>query len=149
MKIKMTGIELEAWAKGRWKTAVEQITDHHHGDLLKPLAGIDDAEEFARRLHNNTQIIQRAFRNETPNYRRHAAALIPAIRAAIDADEAEKTDQQSLVATANRECIEATSAVLTGKPLAIIQREAIEAIAALAAVAGVRVQITPAAWQAA
>ncbi|EMO5715854.1 hypothetical protein RVW00_000791 [Enterobacter bugandensis] len=141
MKIKMMAIELEAWAKGRWKTAAELITEHHHGDLLEPLTGIEDAAEFTRRLHNNTQIIQRAFRNDTPTYRRYAAVLVPAVRAAIDAEQAEKTDQQSLVATANRECIEATSAALTGKPRAVVQREAFEAIEVLAQLAGVTVHI--------
>lgn len=141
MKIKTLSLELESWAKGRWKTAAELITNHHAGGLLLQLVGVTDPEEFARRLHNNTQIIQRAFRNDTPTYRRHAAALAPAVRAAIDAEQAEKTDQQSLVATANRECIEATSAVLTGKSPAVIQQETLEAIDALAQLAGVTVQI--------
>lgn len=141
MDIKTLAIELEAWAKGRWKTVVPLIAEHHHGDLLLPLTGINNAEEFARRLHNNTQIIQRAFRNDTPNYRRHAAALAPAIRSAMNAELARQDDTHTRVAIANRECIEATSAALTGKPLAVIQKETFEAIDALAQLAGVTVHI--------
>lgn len=141
MDIKTLAIDLEAWAKGRWKTVVPLIAEHHQGDLLLPLTGINNADEFARRLHNNTQIIQRAFRNDTPNYRRNAAALAPAIRAAMNAELARQDDTHIRVAIANRECIEATSAALTGKPLAVIQKETFEAIDALAQMAGVTVHI--------
>lgn len=141
MDIKTLGIDLESWAKGRWKTAVQLIAEHHQGDLLLPLTGINNADEFARRLHNNTQIIQRAFRNDTPNYRRHAAALAPAVRAAMNSELEQQGDTHIRVAIANRECIEATSAALTGKPLAVIRKETFEAIDALAQLAGVTVHI--------
>lgn len=146
-EIKTLAIELEEWAlrdgkKGGWKKITPLITEHHHCELLESLANITSPEEYARRLHNNTQIIQRAFRNDTPNYRRQAAALAPAIRAAMDAELEEQTDMCTRAAIANRECIEATSALLTGKPLQVIQREAFEAIDALAHLAGVTVRIT-------
>ncbi|MCU6199084.1 hypothetical protein KWI12_19705 [Citrobacter cronae] len=136
-EIKSLAIELEEWAlkdgkKGGWKKIVPLITAHHYGDLLESLDGIASPEEFTRRLHNNTQIIQRAFRNDTPNYNRQAAALAPAIRAAMESELAELHDVQNLVAIANKECIEATCAVLTGKPLQVIHKEAMEAIQALA-----------------
>ena len=88
-EIKLLAIELEEWAmkdgrKGGWKKIVPQITAHHYGDLLDSLADIVDPSEYARRLHNNTQIIQRAFRNDTPNYRGQAAALAPAITTGSD-----------------------------------------------------------------
>ncbi|MDI3359742.1 toxin YdaT family protein [Lelliottia sp. V89_10] len=141
MDIKTLAIETEAWAKGRWKTAAELITKYHAGDLLQPLAGITDAAEFSRRLHNNTQTIQRALRIDTANYRRRAAELAPAIRAAMDSELAQQHNQHAQVAIANKECIEATSAVLTGKPQAVIRQEAFEAIDALAQLAGVTVHI--------
>lgn len=145
-EIKTLAIELEEWAlkdgkKGGWKKIVPLITAHHYGDLLESLDGITSPEEFARRLHNNTQIIQRAFRNDTPNYNRQAAALAPAIRAAMESELAELHDVHHLVAIANKECIEATSAVLTGKPMQVIHKEAVEAIQALAdLIPGVSIQ---------
>ncbi|MBJ8951619.1 hypothetical protein I5459_01860, partial [Citrobacter braakii] len=71
-EIKLLALELEEWAmkdgrKGGWKKIVPLITAHHYGDLLDSLADIVDPSEYARCLHNNTQIIQRAFRNDTPN----------------------------------------------------------------------------------
>lgn len=106
-EIKLLAIELEEWAmkdgrKGGWKKIVPLITSHHYGDLLDSLADIVDPSEYVRRLHNNTQIIQRAFRNDTPNYRGQAAALAPAIRAAMDAELAGQHDLHNLVAIANR-----------------------------------------------
>ncbi|HHJ4541996.1 TPA: toxin YdaT family protein [Citrobacter freundii] len=145
-EIKSMALELEEWAmkdgrKGGWKKIVPLITAHHYGDLLDSLADIVDPSEYARRLHNNTQIIQRAFRNDTPNYRGQAAALAPAIRAAMDAELAGQHDLHNLVAIANRECIEATSAVLTGKPMQVIRKETAEAIQALAdLIPGVSIQ---------
>lgn len=144
--IQTLAIELEEWAlkdgkKGGWKKITPLITAHHYGDLLESLADIVNPEEFARRLHNNTQIIQRAFRNDTPNYRRQAAELVPAIRAAMDSEQAQQNDMCFRVAIANKECVEATSAALTGKPREVIQRETLEAIDALAQLAGVTVRI--------
>lgn len=145
-EIKTLAIELEEWAlkdgkKGGWKKIVPLITAHHYGDLLESLDSITSPEEFARRLHNNTQIIQRAFRNDTPNYNRQAAALAPAIRAAMESELTELHDVHNLVAIANKECIEATSAVLTGKPMQVIHKEAVEAIQALAdLIPGVSIQ---------
>lgn len=132
MDIKLVELKLNAWAEGRWKAVVPMIVKNHHGNLLLSLEGIFDAKEYERRLHNNTQRIKRAFRADTPHNQRKAAALAPAVLAAIDAEQAQLQHQQDQVAVANRECIEATSAVLTGQPLAIVRRETIEAIYALA-----------------
>lgn len=145
MKLKTLAIDLEDWSRkngknGGWKKIVPLITENHHGDLLQPLAGITSPDEYARRLHNNTQIIQRAFRNDTPNYRRHAAELAPAVIAAMNAEQAEQGDTHTRAAIANRECIEATCAVLTGKSLAVIRQETFEAIDALARMIGISVQ---------
>lgn len=144
-EIKLLAIELEEWAlkdgkKGGWKKIVPLITEHHFGDLLESLSEITSPEEFARRLHNNTQIIQRAFRNDTPNYNRQAAVLAPAIRSAMEAELAGQHDAHNLVAIANKECIEATSAVLTGKPVQVIRKEGIEAIEAIAIACGLAIQ---------
>lgn len=141
-EIKTLSIELEDWAKKRgWKKAAVMITEHHCGDLLESLANTINPDEYARRLHNNTQIIQRAFRNDTPNYRRQAAALAPAIRAAIEAELEEQNDVCTRAVLANKECIEATSAVLTGKPMQVIRKEGTEAIEAIAAACGLTIQI--------
>lgn len=91
MEIKKLACELESWAQEKgWKTVTQLITPHHFGDLLQPLDNVTDPDEYARRLHNNKQIIQRAFRNDTPNYLKQAEALSYAIRAAIDNELAQK-----------------------------------------------------------
>lgn len=135
-EIQTLAIELEEWAlkdgkKGGWKKITPLITAHHYGDLLESLDCKLSTTEYTRRLLNNTQIIQRAFRINTPNYHRQAAELAPAIRAAIDAELAAQRNAVYLAAIANRECVEATNAVLTGKPAAVIRKEAAEAIQAL------------------
>ncbi|MEZ2600784.1 hypothetical protein [Kluyvera intermedia] len=142
MDIKSQALELECWAKGRWKNAAELITKHHQGDLLEPLNDSLSAAEHGRRLHNNTQIIKRAIRGESLHYHRMAIALTPAIRAAIEEEERQQQEEHQLVASANRECIEATSAMLLRKPSGVIRRETLEAINALASLAGVKVQIS-------
>ncbi|MDY3570242.1 hypothetical protein [Enterobacter hormaechei] len=142
MDIKSLTLELECWAKGRWKNAAELITKHHQGELLEPLNDKLPAAEHGRRLHNNTQIIQRAFRGETAHYRRLAIALAPAVRAAIGEEEQQQQEEHRQVAIANRECIEATSAMLLRKPSGVIQQETLEAINALASLAGMKVQIS-------
>ncbi|MHC5175446.1 toxin YdaT family protein [Serratia rhizosphaerae] len=135
MEIKMLALELEQWARERgWKTVTRLITSHHGDDLLESLEAIAAADEFARRLHNNTQILQRAFRTNTPHYRRQAERLSHAVRAAIDAEQKKRQEAHQLVAVANRECIEATSAALLCKPPEVIRRETIEAIESLTAV---------------
>lgn len=144
--IKALAIELEEWAlkdgkKGGWKKIIPLITEHHFGDLLENLSGAISSQEYNRRLHNNTQIIQRAFRNDTPNYHRQAAALAPAIRAAMKAELEEQNDICTRAVLANKECIEATSAVLTGKPMQVIRKEGTEAIEAIAAACGLTIQI--------
>lgn len=147
MNIKTLALELEDWAakngkQGGWKKITPLITAHHHGNLLESLSSITSASEYARRLHNNTQIIQRAYRKSTPNYRRQAEALAPAVRAAMDLELEKQNTTFARVAMTNRECIEATNAALLNKPLPVIQREALEAIDALAQLAGVTVNIT-------
>lgn len=150
MDIKLVELKLNAWAEGRWKVVVPLIVKNHHGNLLDPLEGIFDAKEYTRRLHNNTQRIKRAFRADTPYGQRKAAELVPAILAAIDAEQAQVQHQQDQIAVANRECIEATSALLTGQPLAIVQKEGIEAIHSIAALMpGIVVSITCVGQQAA
>ncbi|HHA1471608.1 TPA: hypothetical protein ACOEAJ_002773 [Enterobacter kobei] len=142
MEIKKLAYELESWAQEKgWKTVTQLITPHHFGDLLQPLDNVTDPDEYARRLHNNKQIIQRAFRNDTPNYLKQAQALSYAIRTAIDNELEQKEGMLYRAARVNKECIEATNAVFTGKPQPVIRRETLEAIDALAQLAGVKVQI--------
>ncbi|MFP2375212.1 hypothetical protein ACLEUY_03535 [Enterobacter ludwigii] len=142
MEIKKLACELESWAQEKgWKTVTQLITPHHFGDLLQSLDDVSDPDEYARRLHNNKQIIQRAFRNDTPNYRKQAEALSYAIRTAIDSELAQKDCMHYQAARVNKECIEATNAVFTGKPQPVIRRETLEAIDALAQLVGVKIQI--------
>ncbi|KJW76752.1 hypothetical protein, partial [Enterobacter hormaechei] len=116
MEIKKLACELESWAQEKgWKTVTQLITPHHFGDLLQSLDDVSDPDEYARRLHNNKQIIQRAFRNDTPNYLKQAEALSYAIRTAIDNELAQKDCMHYRAARVNKECIEATNAVFTGK----------------------------------
>lgn len=142
MEIKKLACELESWAQEKgWKTVTQLITPHHFGDLLQSLDDVSDPDEYARRLHNNKQIIQRAFRNDTPNYRKQAEALSYAIRTAIDSELAQKDCMHYQAARVNKECIEATNAVFTGKPKQVIRRETLEAIDALAQLVGVKVKL--------
>ncbi|WP_237772132.1 toxin YdaT family protein [Enterobacter ludwigii] len=142
MEIKKLACELETWAQEKgWKTVTQLITPHHFGDLLQPLDNVTDPDEFSRRLHNNKQIIQRAFRNDTPNYLKQAQALSYAIRTAIDNELEQKECMLYRAARVNKECIEATNAVFTGKPQPVIRRETLEAIDALAQLVGVKIQI--------
>ncbi|HCT9942212.1 TPA: hypothetical protein OUD64_002832 [Enterobacter kobei] len=142
MEIKKLACELESWAQEKgWKTVTQLITPHHFGDLLQSLDDVSDPDEYARRLHNNKQIIQRAFRNDTPNYLKQAEALSYAIRTAIDNELAQKDCMHYRAARVNKECIEATNAVFTGKPQPVIRRETLEAIDALAQLVGVKIQI--------
>ncbi|EPV2481738.1 toxin YdaT family protein [Enterobacter hormaechei] len=142
MEIKKLACELESWAQEKgWKTVTQLITPHHFGDLLQSLDDVSDPDEYARRLHNNKQIIQRAFRNDTPNYRKQAEALSYAIRTAIDSELAQKDCMNYQAARVNKECIEATNAVFTGKPKPVIRRETLEAIDALAQLVGVKVKL--------
>ncbi len=142
MEIKKLACELESWAQEKgWKTVTQLITPHHFGDLLQSLDDVSDPDEYARRLHNNKQIIQRAYRNDTPNYLKQAEALSYAIRAAIDNELEQKDCMHYRAARVNKECIEATNAVFTGKPQPVIRRETLEAIDALAQLVGVKIQI--------
>ena len=142
MEIKNLAFELESWAQEKgWKTVTQLITPHHFGDLLQSLDDVSDPDEYARRLHNNKQIIQRAFRNDTPNYLKQAQALSYAIRTAIDNELEQKECMLYRAARVNKECIEATNAVFTGKPQPVIRRETLEAIDALAQLVGVKIQI--------
>lgn len=145
MEIKKLGLELEQWAAEKgWKTITPMITAHHSGDLLQSL-NIQDAKEYSRRLHNNAQIIKRAFRGDSPKYRRNAEALSYAVQAAMDAELADLAAEQLRAAVANRECIEATNAVLMRKPKEIIRKETLEAIYALADfLPGYEVKLVPA-----
>ncbi|MEB4676059.1 hypothetical protein MXL54_14910 [Enterobacteriaceae bacterium G50] len=145
MEIKKIGTELEQWAAEKgWKTITPMITAHHSGDLLESL-NVQDAKEYSRRLHNNAQIIKRAFRGDTPKYRRNAEALSYAVRAAMDAELSEQAAGQLRAALANRECIEATNAVLMRKPKEIVRKETLEAIYALAGfLPGYEVKLIPA-----
>lgn len=142
MEIKKLACELESWAQEKgWKTVTQLITPHHFGDLLLTLNDVTDPDEYARRLHNNKQVIQRAFRNDTPNYLKQAEALSYAVRAAIDNELEQKDCMLYQAAKVNKECIEATNAVFTGKPQPVVRRETLEAIDALAQLVGVKVQI--------
>lgn len=142
MEIKKLACELESWAQEKgWKTVTQLITPHHFGDLLLTLNDVTDPDEYARRLHNNKQVIQRAFRNDTPNYLKQAEALSYAVRAAIDNELEQKDCMLYRAARVNKECIEATNAVFTGKPQPVIRRETLEAIDALAQLVGVKVKL--------
>ncbi|HGW6103981.1 TPA: hypothetical protein ACNIQM_002124 [Citrobacter werkmanii] len=137
-EIKAVGAELEDFAqknryRGGFKYVIPLITEHHYGDLLENLVDINGSEEYARRLHYNTQFIQRAFRKDTPNYHAYAMELIPAVRAAIASELEGRDDLHSVVANANKECIEATSAALMQKPDTVTDRECEEAVVAIAA----------------
>lgn len=145
MEIKKLAMELEQWAAEKgWKTITPMITAHHGGELLESL-NVHDVKEYSRRLHNNTQIIKRAFRGDTPKYRRKAEALSYAVKAAMNAEREELAAEQLRAAVANRECIEATNAVLMRKPKEIVRKETLEAIFALADfLPGYEVKLVPA-----
>ncbi|ELY4519746.1 hypothetical protein SMZ75_002521 [Cronobacter muytjensii] len=145
MEIKKLGMELEQWAAEKgWKTITPMITAHHSGGLLESLS-VQDAKEYSRRLHNNAQIIKRAFRGDSPKYRRNAEALSYAVKAAMNAELEIAAAEQLRAAVANRECIEATNAVLMRKPKEIIRKETLEAINALAdLLPGYEVKLVPA-----
>ncbi|MCJ3066398.1 hypothetical protein LN032_03910 [Klebsiella pneumoniae] len=145
MEIKKLGMELEQWAAEKgWKTITPMITAHHNGELLESL-NVQDVKEYSRRLHNNAQIIKRAFRGESTKCRRKAEALSYAVQAAMNAELVELAAEQLRAAVANRECIEATNAVLMRKPKEIIRKETLEAIYALADfLPGYEVKLVPA-----
>ncbi|MBF0035900.1 hypothetical protein HAX39_25540 [Citrobacter freundii] len=144
-EIKAVGAELEDFAqknrwRGGWKYVIPLIVKNHHGQLLDNLDDAPDTYELARRLHYNTQFIQRAFRKDTPNYHVYAMELLPAVRAAIASELLGQDDMHSVVANANKEFIEATNAVLTGKPMQVIRKEGMEAIEAAAHACGLTIQ---------
>jgi hypothetical protein len=116
--------------------AATMITEEYHkqgGGNLPLVAG---------NIWNNQQnIFHRWLEGRTPHQRLKIRELAPAIHAAHEAELAQQNRVQIDVATTNKECIEATSAVLTGKPQAVIRQEAFEAIDALAQLAGVTVHI--------
>ena len=145
MEIKKLAAELEQWAAEKgWKTITPMITAHHLGDLLESL-NVQDAKEYSRRLHNNAQIIKRAFRGETAKYRRNAEALSYAVQSAMEQELEELAAEQLRAAIANRECIEATNAVLMRKPKDVVRKETLEAIHALAEfLKGYEVKLVPA-----
>jgi len=118
--------------------AATMITEEYHklgGGNLPLVVG---------NIWNNQQnIFHRWLEGRTPHQRLKIRELAPAIRAAYAAELAQQNRVQIDVAITNKECIEATSAVLTGKPQAVIRQEAFEAIDALAQLAGVTVHIAP------
>ncbi|MCT6962720.1 toxin YdaT domain-containing protein, partial [Salmonella enterica subsp. enterica serovar Typhimurium] len=87
-------------------------------------------------------IYHRWIEGRTPQHCEKLLELAPAIKAAIEAEQRNRTDLHSSVANTNRECIEATSAKLTGQPQSIVRKEAIEAINELANLADLTVHIT-------
>ncbi|MDK9585448.1 toxin YdaT family protein [Lelliottia wanjuensis] len=116
--------------------AATMITEEYHklgGGNLPLVVG---------NIWNNQQnIFHRWLEGRTPHQRLKIRELAPAIQAAHAAELAQQNKVQIDVAIANRECIEATSAKLMGKSLAVIQQETLEAIDALAQLAGVTVHI--------
>lgn len=128
--------------------AAAMITEKYHqlgGGNLPLVAG---------RIWNNQQnIYHRWIEGNTPQQRAKIRELVPAIEAAVEAEreerlseacqaiEAELHDEHSLIANANRECTEATNAVLMRKPKAVIHREGIEAISALAELIGINIDL--------
>lgn len=116
--------------------AATMITEEYHklgGGNLPLVVG---------NIWNNQQnIFHRWLEGRTPHQRLKIRELAPAIQAAHAAELGQQNRVQIDVANTNKECIEATSAVLTGKPQAVIRQEAFEAIDALAQLAGVTVHI--------
>lgn len=94
--------------------------------------------------NNQQNIYHRWIEGRTQQQRDKIRELVPAIQAVIRAEQKKRNDIQSRVAIANRECVEATNAVLMGSPISMIRKETLEAIDALALMAGVTVHITQA-----
>lgn len=124
-------------AKVGQAAAAAMITEKYHelgGGNLPLVVG---------NIWNNQQnIFHRWLEGRTSHQRLKIRELAPAIRAASEADLAERNERQIRAAITNRECIEATNAVLMGEPPAVVQKETFEAIDALAQLAGVTVHIT-------
>lgn len=116
--------------------AATMITESYHelgGGKLPLVPG---------KIWNNQQnIFHRWINGDTAAQRSKLRELVPAIHAALEAELAQQQGIHIRAAIANKECIEATNAALTGQPLAIVQQEAFEAIDALALLAGVKVHI--------
>lgn len=91
--------------------------------------------------NNQQNIYHRWIEGRTHQQREKLRELVPAIQAVIREEQKKRNDTHSRVATANRECVEATNAVLMGSPISMIRRETLEAIDALAQMAGVTVHI--------
>lgn len=129
-------LALSLAAKVGQAAAATMITEEYHklgGGNLPLVPG---------KIWNNQQnIFHRWLEGRTPHQRLKIRELAPAIRAAHEAELAQQQDTKVRAAIANRECIEATSAVLTGQPQAVIRQETLEAIDALAQLAGVTVHI--------
>lgn len=118
--------------------AAASITEHYHA-----LGGGNLPLVVGNVWNNQQNIFHRWIEGRTQMQREKVRELIPAIRAAMRAEQGKRTDIQSRVATANRECIEATNAALTGQPSAFVRKEAFEAIDALAQLAGLVVHVAP------
>lgn len=117
--------------------AAASITEQYH------LLGGGNLPLVVGNIWNNQQnIFHRWLNGDTPLQREKLRELVPAIRAVMAAEQKKRADAHTRVAIANRECIEATSAVLTGKPRVVVYQETVEAIDALAQLAGVTVRIT-------
>lgn len=139
MEIKLERIQtvaLSLAAKVGQAAAAAMITEKYHelgGGNLPLVAGS---------IWNNQQnIFHRWLEGRTPLQRLKIRELAPAIHAASEADLAERNDTQIRVAITNRECTEATNAILMGEPPAVVRKETFEAIDALAQLAGVTVHI--------
>lgn len=117
--------------------AAASITEQYH------LQGGGDLPLVVGRIWNNQQnIYHRWINGDTQLQREKLRELVPAIRAVMESEQNKRDAIKWRVATANRECIEATNAALTGSPISIVRKETLEAIDALAQMAGVTVRIT-------
>lgn len=116
--------------------AAAAITESYH-----KLGGGDLPLVVGSTWNNQQNIYHRWIECRTPQQQEKIRKLIPAIRAAIEAEQSLCNDTQVRVAVANRECIEATNAALVGEPKAVVRREILEAIDKLAQLAGVKVRI--------
>ncbi|WP_234082955.1 toxin YdaT family protein [Enterobacter quasiroggenkampii] len=123
-------------AKVGQAAAATMITESYHklGSGKLPLV--------PGKIWNNQQnIYHRWINGDTPQQREKIRELVPAIYAAMEEELAYQDGIHLRAAIANKECVEATNAALTGKPRNIIQQETFEAIDALAQLAGVTVHI--------
>lgn len=102
-----------------------------------------EAVTCERSLKRNTTRLYRIFSGvQGARYRKKALALVEHVAAALVAMNRQHNGAGELVATGLKECDEAHRAALSNAPAEIIEKEALEAIAAVAAyIPGCRVSV--------